>query len=152
MLEANFISEFNKQQFQERFEKLPKRIYLDTNVVQYVSDFGEFIFDNYNENEDYFVGAKGKKIEREDFLFGQIEALRQIFITVERTPFEFAISTGVYEEIQRKNDYHLTRWFYELWDYWQTVIGEYNGNAFTGNGKVFLNHLHSDNSIKGALY
>lgn len=150
-MKTTLSSEFNKRQFQERLENLPQRIFLDSNVVQYINDFGEFIFDNYNENENYFVGPKGKKIKREDFLFQQIIALRQIFIAVERTPFEFAISQGVYDEIRKKNDHHLIRWFYDLWDYWQTVVQEHDGNAFAGHGKLNSNRLQSDKSLKEAL-
>ncbi|HYF32496.1 MAG TPA: hypothetical protein VD993_15335 [Chitinophagaceae bacterium] len=103
------------------------------------------------EHEDCFIGSHGKKTKRGDFLFVQILALRQIFFAVERTPFEFAISVNVYEEIQRKNDFRLTQWFYDLWDYWQTVIWDQNGKAFTGQGKISALRLQQDDSIKNAL-
>jgi hypothetical protein len=38
----------------------PDRIFLDTNALQYLQDFGEYIFEHYRESEEYFQARKGK--------------------------------------------------------------------------------------------
>jgi len=43
-----------------QFKSIPGRILLDTNVLQYLKDFGEYIFEHYRESEEYFQGRKGK--------------------------------------------------------------------------------------------
>ena len=43
-----------------QFNSIPGRIFLDTNVLQYLQDFGEYIFEHYRESEEYFQTRKGK--------------------------------------------------------------------------------------------
>lgn len=45
----------------------------------------------------------------------------------------------------------MSQWFYDLWDYWQSVIEEQGGRAFSGHGKAQSKLLLTDTSIKGAL-
>jgi hypothetical protein len=37
------------------------RISLDTNTLQYLQDFGEYIFEHYRESDHYFQTCKRKK-------------------------------------------------------------------------------------------
>jgi hypothetical protein len=130
-------------------DKLPRRIFLDTNIVQYLFDFGEFIFDNYSENESYLESPKGKQLHSDTFLFQQILALQEIFIPTTRLPYYFVVSKSICDEIQKTSDY--LNWFSDLWQYWQTTISEYEGNAFTGKGEEIANQLQRDNSMKNIL-
>ena len=43
-----------------QFNLIPSRIFLDTNVLQYLQDFGEYIFEHYREIGEYFQARKGK--------------------------------------------------------------------------------------------
>lgn len=59
-MKTNLIDEYASFDTIKQFESLPGRIFLDTNVLQYLQDFGEYIFDNYNEHskEECFVCGK----------------------------------------------------------------------------------------------
>ena len=43
----------------------PGRIFLDTNTLQYLQDFGEYVFEHYRESEEYFQTRKGKIKKKE---------------------------------------------------------------------------------------
>jgi hypothetical protein len=43
-----------------QFNLIPGRIFLDTNALQYLQDFGKYIFEHYRESEEYFQARKGK--------------------------------------------------------------------------------------------
>lgn len=100
-VETKLVADYKKQPVVTRFEKLPRRIFLDTNVVQYINDFGRFIFEN-ELSGNHFVDSKGNKIVPGEFLFDQIDALQDIFPNADRLPMEFAISKNVYVELQNK--------------------------------------------------
>jgi len=76
---------------------------LDTNVLQYLQDFGEYIFENYRESEECFQMRKGK-IKKGTRLFNEIEALHDFFIGIFRAHFEFALSSAVYKEVSASGD------------------------------------------------
>jgi hypothetical protein len=44
-----------------QFNLIPGRIFLDTNALQYLQDFGEYVFEHYRESEEYFQTRKRKK-------------------------------------------------------------------------------------------
>ena len=132
-------------------KNLPSRIFIDTNVVQYMNDFGEAIFENFNHNYPIYVDSKGKRIIEGTFLHSQLDALRQIVAGIDRTSIEFAVSMGVFTEILEKNDRSLHNWFYELYNYWNTASQQYVNGAFTGEGKLLLRKIQSDESIKSAF-
>jgi hypothetical protein len=85
--------------------RLPRKIFLDTNIVQYLFDFGEFIFDNYRESESYLESPKGKQLQSDTFLFQQILALQEIFTPTTRLLYYFVVSGSIYNEIQKNSDY-----------------------------------------------
>jgi hypothetical protein len=91
---------------------IPKRIFIDTNTLQYLQDFGEFIFDHYQEDSGYLVSQKGKKIFKETKLYKEIEALRFLLLGIDRTNIEFAISASTFKEVQKKQDSAYTQWFF----------------------------------------
>lgn len=65
---ANLVKIYNTKDFHYRYEHLPHRIYIDTNVIQYMISFGEFIYDNYTESDKYIISSNGKKIQIDSFL------------------------------------------------------------------------------------
>ena len=94
----------------------PGRIFLDTNALQYLQNFGEYIFEHYRESEEYFQPRKGK-IKKGTRLFNEIEALHDFFIGIERAHFEFALPPSVYEEISASRDKRFVQWFHDVWDH-----------------------------------
>ncbi len=54
------IEQINAWDSFTQFNSIPGRIFLDTNVLQYLQDFGEYIFEHYRESEDYFQAQKDK--------------------------------------------------------------------------------------------
>jgi len=51
-MKNNLIDEYASYDIIKQFDSLSGRVFLDTNVLQYLQDFGEYIFDNYNEYDD----------------------------------------------------------------------------------------------------
>jgi hypothetical protein len=133
-----------------RFQRLPRRVFLDSNVIQYLSDFGEFIFDNCMEDAS-LITTRGKQIPEDTFLFNQLICLNRIFLGLDRTSIHFAISDFIYQEVQKKNDPKLTSYFSELRQNWNTIIEENGENALTGYGKRKMARIQSDKSIINGL-
>jgi hypothetical protein len=96
---------------------IPSRIFLDTNVVNFILDHGGTIF----ENE-----ASPAGIHSDDL--ADIEALHLIFATGQRANWQMAVSPLTYDEILRTSDSvrrkHLEDWFGEVWAYWRYFFDE----------------------------
>jgi len=133
------------------FESLPRRIFLDTNVLQYLNDFGEFIFDHYQENEKYLISPEGRKILKGISLYQEIKALRFLLLGINRTNIEFAISESTFKEVQAKKDDGYTKWFFDVWDYWQSILQEQGDEIPSTSAKLRLEEFDNDNSILGRL-
>jgi hypothetical protein len=58
-MKPSFTDKHNAQDAKTRFDQIPGRIFLDTCALQYIQDFGEYIFDNYQEDEEYFLAPRG---------------------------------------------------------------------------------------------
>lgn len=133
------------------YELLPRRIFLDTNILQYLQDFGEFIFDHYQENDDYLISSRGKEIPTGTTLYKEIEALRFLLLGIDRTNVEFAISENTFDEVQKKQDTNYRRWFFEMWDYWQNILREYRGKIPSKSVELRLEKFSNDRSLLGRL-
>ena len=145
------VEQIQSQDALNRFHLIPGRIFLDTNVLQYLQDFGEYIFDNYRECEDCFLSGK-KTIPKGERLFNEIEALHDFFINVNRVHFEFALSEAVYREVMDKKDSHFLRWFRDVWDHWEAVVSEYEeGKAFSTESEKHYQRAVMDESLSGSL-
>ncbi len=129
------------------YESLPSRIFLDTNILQYLQDFGEFIFDHYQKNDEYLISPRGKKILTGTALFEEIETLRFLLLGIDRTNIEFAISESTFTEVQRKRDNSYTRWFFEMWDYWQNILQEYRDKIPSKSTELRLEKFDNDRSL-----
>jgi len=112
------------------FEDLPFRIFLDSNILQNLQKYGEYIWDNI----EILKHSKETK---------NIEALRNIFLLNERAHFEFALSENSIKEVSDTNDSSYLQWAYDVLDHWMTCIEEYeNSEAFSGKGKKLLEKLN----------
>jgi len=54
------IEQIKAQESDAQFNIIPGRIFLDTNFLSYLQDFGEYFFENYREREGYFQSRKSK--------------------------------------------------------------------------------------------
>lgn len=150
-MKPKFIDNFNSQNVVSRFENLPQRIFLDTNALQYLQDFGKYIFENYRESRECFTSPKGKTISKDHPLYLQIIALHDIFININRTNLEFALSQSIFEEVIKKDDGHFIQWFYDVWDHWQSVLESYEDNPISKSAFGKYRKARIDKSLLGGL-
>ena len=145
------VEQIQSQDALNRFHLIPGRIFLDTNILQYLQDFGEYIFDDYVESEDCFLSVK-KTIRKGERLFNEIEALHDFFINVNRVHFEFALSEAVYREVMDKKDSHFQRWFNDVWGHWEAVVSGYEaGEAVSPQAEKRYQKALADKSLSGSL-
>ena len=71
----------------ERVAKLPRRVFLDTNVIQNLSSFYSFMCDNFMDDEEY---EKFDKLDSETK--ADIAALHSVFQIAQSASFEFLTS------------------------------------------------------------
>ena len=122
----------NGNNIDELFENLPYRIFLDSNVLQNLQKYGEFIWEGI---ETY--------ISEEDA--ENIKALRNIFSLNFRTNFEFALSNNSIREVSDKHDGVYLQWAYDVLDHWMSCIEAYeNSDAFSNNGEKILQQINDD--------
>ncbi len=125
--------------------------YICTFVLQFLQDFGEYIFEHYRESEEFFQTQKGK-IKKGTLLFNEIEALHAFFNGINRAHFEFALSPSVYKVVSASGDKRFVQWLHEVWDRWEAVVSEYeNGEAFSENAETNYKSAVNDNSLLGSL-
>lgn len=104
------------------FKNLPRRIFLDSNLLQNLQVYGECVFDNF-------------EVIRDDKNADNIEALRNIFFVNQRANFEFALSVNSIKEVLEKDDKSYLQWASDVLDHWMCCINEYvNSEAFSGKG------------------
>ena len=147
-MEPDLAKRFNLLNFGERYEKIPTRIFMDTNIIQYLGTYGEFIFENYFE-DDIFLDQRGEELS--PFLINEINSLRILLLGIDRSPFHFAFSLNIYNEVQKKGDASLSSYFLDLYQYWQSIVWDLGNAAFSGAGKGHLRTVKTDTSIIGAL-
>ena len=99
----------------ESFDRIPRRVFLDTCVVNLTLDYGEQIHDGADIPDDLPVRVHS-----------DVEAVCGIFDTGQRAFWQFAISPYTYREVTATSDpgraYKLERWFFEVWHYWREFL------------------------------
>ena len=97
------------------FEAIPGRVFLDTNVVNLILDYGEQIHEDIEVPDPCSM-----QVQRD------IEALASIFLTGQRATWQLAISPHTYREVSATTNpsraYELERWFFEIWHYWREFL------------------------------
>jgi len=97
---------------------IPGRVLLDTNVVNFILDWGEAIHDGGE------IPPQVSAQDAEDIL-----ALRDIWLTGQRASWQLAISPLTYDEVSATTDpvrrAALEGWFGELWLYWRELFDQY---------------------------
>jgi hypothetical protein len=120
------------------FENLPKRIFLDSSVLQTSEDYGEYIYD-VGELDDKFRILRTPNGSR------NLNALRDIMVIAQRANFEFALSENSLNEVVEKQDFSYTRWAYEVFDYWIGCMNSYETDGpFSGKGTGILESIKEE--------
>ncbi len=110
------------------FESLPRRIFVDSSMLQAFRDYGGFVFENVEpDDQDRIYSIPGGREE--------LNALRGIFFVGKRAPFELALSRNSLVEVAGKNDCEYLAWAYEMLQYWENCLAAYERNPFQGIGK-----------------
>lgn len=105
----------------EDFEALPGRVFLDSSTVQTLHTYGTYIWENDELSDTDRINRIPDGIEN-------LEALRKIFIVVQRAGFEFAISEhSLTEAAAHASDPGLLRWAYDVLDHWLACEEESGG-------------------------
>lgn len=99
----------------DSFFQIPRRVFLDTNIVNFTLDFGDQIHECADIPDDI-----------DDRTRENIQGLCGIFDTGQRAFWQFAISSLTYREIiatrNLKRRHHLESWFVELWNHWNEMV------------------------------
>jgi hypothetical protein len=92
---------------------LPRRIYLDTSVLQTVYDYSEVIWDG----EPFQATGRAAKVQG---LTEEIDALRMIFQVNQRAGFEFVVTEASLLEVIARDHPYYKYWVYEVFDLWSS--------------------------------
>ncbi len=98
-------------------EDMPRRIFLDSSVLQTIQDYGEFLYENVTilPTDPIYRDSKG---------IAKLDGLRNIMKVNERALFEFAISRNSFKEVEAKGDLRYLQWAYDVLDHWIMCISE----------------------------
>jgi len=128
--------QMNTLYYGDNFESLPYRIFLDSNILQILQEYGAYIWDNDIEIIDDMDDRNKVR---------NIIALHDIFTLSFGNSFEFALSQNSIEEVFDKGDKSYLQWAFDVLDYWMSCIDEYrNLEAFSGEGKKLLKKINEE--------
>jgi len=93
-------------------KKPPRRVFLDTCVVNFILDYGECIHEAIQPDPSLAERVKT-----------DIAALERVFSAAQRAFWQLAISPHTYREVVSTRDparcHALQSWFFEIWTYWR---------------------------------
>lgn len=93
----------------------PRRVFLDTSVVNFILDHGECVDDGIEP-----APGLSERVKRD------IAALQGVFATGQRAFWELAISPHTYHEVVSTRDagraHALQNWFFDIWAYWREFL------------------------------
>ena len=99
----------------DSYYTIPRRVFLDTSVVNLALDYAEQIHDG----EEFPEGISSR-------VHDDVEALVGIFETGQRAFWQLAVSPQTYREVTNTNDpsriRRLQGWFFEIWQYWREIV------------------------------
>jgi len=108
---------------------LPKRIFLDSSILQTLHTYGGFIYD-------------GEPLDVKNGIWSEnIEALRNIFLVQSQALHEFALSENSLVEVKDKGDIRYLQWAFEWLDYWRSCASRYKNYPFNNQGTSLAEKL-----------
>jgi len=91
----------------------PGRVFLDTNVLHLVHDYGEFVFENVPPEPDCRIHRVPGGLE-------ELDALRMLFQICQRgVGPELALSRGSLEEVDDRRNAQFSSWAWEVHAAWE---------------------------------
>jgi hypothetical protein len=127
---------------------LPDRIFLDTNVLQNMLNYGGYIFVEPEYAEQFPIADK----KYSDWLFKNIDSLRKIFKVNDYANFQYVISKNSMDEVFDKKDKfgnqdkHFINWAYDVLDHTIACIEAYDScEYFSGKGNEILTKIKDKN-------
>lgn len=115
------------------------RIFLDTCTLQFIYDYGGYIFENERTWIDETIGEypNGER---------NLEALHDILqVNSAGGPsFSFVLSDSSIEEIKNRQEPGYTNYAYEVLDSWQITVAELGDEAFSGAGSQWAEKLQQE--------
>ena len=78
-----------------KFEDIPQRIFLDSSTLQTLLTYGGFLYERESLRPT-------DRVHRDPKGIAKLEALRTIMQIAERAPFEFALSTNSFVEVEAR--------------------------------------------------
>jgi len=116
---------------QSLVENLPKRMFMDSSVLQTLGDYGEYVYDGGELKYNFAILKTPNGLN--------LNALRYIMEVAQRINFEFALSKNSLNEVYAKHDFNYIQWAHEMLSYWIECINSYeNDDAFSSSGSVII--------------
>ena len=106
-------------------EDLPRRLFLDSTVLQALHQLGGFIYDGDDIYKGHKIRVVPKGVEN-------VVALQRIMQVGNRTNFELVVSHGSLEEVANKGEGSYLGWALEVAQYWESVTQQYKWQGRTG--------------------
>jgi hypothetical protein len=97
------------------FEDIPRRIFLDSSVLQALRTYGGFLYEGDSL-------SPRDRICRDPFGPGKLDALRAIMQVAQRALFEFALSENSLREVAAARDGRYLQWAYDVLDHWLACV------------------------------
>ncbi len=101
----------NSRALLDSWDRLPRRVYLDTSTLQTIHDYGEHIFEgdplSLSEHAQRVVG-----------LSDEIWALAAILELNVRGAFQYTVTAAALAEVSKRGVVDYTRWVSEVADLW----------------------------------
>lgn len=94
------------------FLRLPRRIFIDSSVLQNIHKYGEVLF----EDQELSADASVRKWQQGP---DEIMALRNILVVAGRADFQFAVSRNSLKEVAHKADSSFLNWAREMFWHWE---------------------------------
>lgn len=95
----------------------PCRIFLDSSVLQAMYTYGEFLYDGGSIESD-------DRVHRDPHGLAKLNALRSVVQVGYRAPFEFALSTNSFLEVNRAGHLGYMQWAQDVLAHWNACLEE----------------------------
>jgi hypothetical protein len=121
------------------FEELPRRLFLDSSMLQRLESYGEFIYDGGSIDEKDRIWSIPGGVD-------DIEAVRCIMFVGQRACFELVVSDNSFREVEDSGRVSYLMWAYEILGYWQDLLRNYADHGvapFSGRGEELVRKLAS---------
>lgn len=115
------------------------RIFLDTCTLQFIYDYGSYIFDN----DRSVIGEAIREYPNGE---RNLKALHDILqVNSAGAPsFSFVLSESSIVEIRSRREYGYTQYAFDVLDTWQITVAEQGEEAFSGDGRRWARKLQQD--------